>query len=83
MQLGIEKTKKTFVHLTAIACDGVALIKHRKLSRLLDLAVQVKGLVQDAPLALPELKDLDAQEASDVAAQAYLCFKAIFDELKK
>ncbi len=74
--IGIEKTLKTIGDLKNLAVDGIKIAKSGPfglgiLTGLLKIAGDIKDVVADAPGALPELKDLDGNESSQIGAAAY------------
>jgi hypothetical protein len=54
----------------------------KNVAPLMALASNAKALVSDLPAVLPELRDLDQNEAAELAAAAYECFKGIVDRLQ-
>lgn len=87
MALGIQKTKETIEDLTKIAVAGVEIAKDGlgigSFLKVVGLLNVVKELVVDAPLALPELADLDAAESAEIGAAAYNMVKSIILAIKK
>jgi hypothetical protein len=86
---GIVETLETIGDLKNLSVDGIALVKSALRGPLgiggiftgvLKVVADVKELA-DAPLALPELKDLDATEAGQIGAASYVCVKAIIAAL--
>lgn len=86
--MGVEKTKEVFADLQAIVVDAIKISKSgmnvfSSMSNIVALMGDIKKLAVDAPQALPELMDLDQDEAAQVGQAAYVCFKRIFDEFNK
>lgn len=89
--LGIVKTLETVADVKAMAIDAIRLAKAAQrggvlswpaiFNGVLKIGSDVKELVGDAPLALPELKDVDATEAGTIATAAYDLVKAVVNEL--
>lgn len=84
--MDVTKTLETFDDLGNIAVDGITLVKKgisfASFGAIIDLLGQVKELVADAPMALPELMDLDAAEAAQVGQAAYVVVSKIMVALK-
>ncbi len=89
--IGIAKTLETVADLKAMTVDAIRLAKAAQkggvlswpaiFNGVLKVGGDVKELVGDAPLALPELKDVDAAEAGQIATAAYDLVKTIVAEL--
>lgn len=83
--MDIQKTLETIGDAGSISVDIISLAKGGlKLSTftvVLDLLGNLKELVGDAPLALPELTDLDAGESAQLGAAAYDTVKKIMAAL--
>lgn len=81
MSLGIEHSKKVLADLGAIAVAGIEIAKKGgglgALKQIFVLIEDVKGLISEAPLALPELKDVDSVEAGQLATAAYDLVKSV------
>lgn len=82
MSLGIAKTLATFSDIQKLAVDAIDIVKVggfrlSVIPKIVDAMTEVNALIQDAPEALPELQDLDMQEASQVGGAAYSLVKAI------
>lgn len=87
MSLPITQTLKTLADLQAVVVGAVKMAKDAKvggfgswatlLSDVMRVATDVKTIVTDAPGALPELKDVDGEEAGQIATAAYECVKAV------
>jgi hypothetical protein len=80
--VGIDKTLKTVADLQKLAVDGISLVKagpigFGSLARLFGILSDIKDVANDAQGALPELKDVDAVEAGQLAAAAYVLVKAV------
>ncbi len=78
----IDNTLSVFSELSKLSLDGISIVKAgglklSELGKLLDVAIQIGKLVKDVPASLPELKDLDAQEAAQVGAAAFDLVKGI------
>lgn len=78
---GIDKTLETLDDVGELVADAVTLVKRGvglgSLPRLLEILRDVQALAEDAPAALPELKDVDAVEAGRIATSAYTQVKKI------
>lgn len=79
--LGIQHSKQVIADLGKLAVDGIALVKKSsglgEIRAVLALMGDFKALVSDARSALPELKELDAQEAAQLAEQSYEAVRAV------
>lgn len=79
---GVEKTIETFDDLGNLAVSVISIVKAKGISfgtlpKLLDMLNQINELIKDAPLALPELADLDGQEAAQVGGAAFGLVKKV------
>jgi len=87
MVVGVEKSKETLADLAELACDGIDLFKKGiglgSFGKIVEILADVKELIADAPLALPELADLNAVEAAELGAAAYVAVKKIVDAVRK
>ena len=83
MAFGIEHSKKVIADLQAVAITGVKIAKHGiglgALKQVLDLIGEAKDLIVEAQAALPEIKDLDAQEVGQLSAACYGLVKSVID----
>ena len=74
-KLGIEKTIEFIEKATRLVIDILTLIKGgfgwSSATKLIGLLGKVKDLLVGAKAVLPELKDLDGQEAVELGAAAY------------
>lgn len=75
MVLGIDHTKKVVLSIGALVVQGVGIAKNgvglTTLPKLLSILQSVKSLSSEAQAALPELKDVDANEASELVSVVY------------
>jgi hypothetical protein len=87
---GIVSTLKTIAAIQSISIDAIKTAKDAtggpfKIVKLLGdvarIGDDVKELVADAPAALPELKDIDASEAGQIAEASFGLVKAILAAL--
>lgn len=79
---GIVKTLETFDDLGKLSVDLIAVFKGGgvrlgMLPTLLDMVTQISELIKDAPAALPELQELDAQEAAMIGGAAFSLVKKV------
>lgn len=87
MSLPITQTLKTLSDLQTVIVDGVKMAKDaaaggfgswaKLFTDVMGVASDVRSVVTDAPGALPELKDVDAAEAGQIATAAYDLVKAV------
>lgn len=81
--LGIQHSLEVVQDLGRLATTGIELAKHgvglRSLRKLWDMAEDAKELFDDARAALPELKDLDPEEAGQLARECYLVVRKVID----
>ncbi len=91
MALGVEETLATIAEIQSTAVDAIKLAKDASagglhwgevLGDVIRIAVDAKALATDAPLALPELKDLQADEVAKIGAAAYTCVMAVLAAVK-
>ncbi len=90
MSLGITSVLKTIADLQDLAIHGIDLAKAASggpfalgaiLAGVVKLAGDVKDLVADAPMALPEMADLDSAEVGKLGSASYDCVKAVLAAL--
>ncbi len=79
---GIDKTLETFSDLSKLSVDVIAVIKSGgitfgSLPKILSMVSEISELMKDAPAALPELQDLDMNEAGQVGAAAFALVKSV------
>ena len=83
---GIDKTLEVFDDLGNLAAAGVRIAKSglgiASFGQILKVLENVKELLQDAPLALPELMDLDAVESAKLGQAAYGMVKKVMEAVK-
>jgi hypothetical protein len=81
--LDVSKTKSVMESAGELLVKGIAIGKHGvgigSLPAIFDMLAEIKVLLADAPLVLPELKDLDQAEAGQVAESAYALIKKVMD----
>lgn len=80
--VGIQKSLETLESIGNLSVDAIAIVKAGgfKLSvlpKILDALNQINELVKDAPAALPELADIDAQEAAQLGAASFALVKKV------
>lgn len=75
--LGIEHTKKFIEDLQELSVGLVKVVKKRQYLALLGLIGEVKDLVEGAPKVLPELGDISAAEAGEIAAKSYVLIQSV------
>lgn len=79
--LGIDHSKKVIAELGAVAVAVVGIAKRGvglgALRQLFVVLEDVKGLLVDAPKALPELADVDPAEAGELATACYVLVKSV------
>lgn len=80
-QLGIEHSKKVLADISELATDVVQIVKHYSLFAAIGKFSEIKkdtlDLMSEASKSLPELKDLDKAEASQLAAACYDLLRSI------
>ncbi len=85
--VGITHTLKMLANIKEILIEVVALAKHGigigAVGQIFALLGQVKSLIAEAPAVLPEIKDLDAQEAGKLAEASYDLVKATIQAILK
>lgn len=85
MVQSIDHSKKVIADIGVIIVDAVQIAKHLSvltaLPKLYEAFGSVKEIVAEAPLALPELKDLSSDEAGQLAAAAYDLVKKIISSI--
>ncbi len=85
--VNVAHTLQVFADLELIAVDIARVVKKggsiwSLLPVLAEMLGAAKDLVAQAPLALPELKDLDAEEAGLLAKATYTLVKSVIDAAK-
>lgn len=77
----IDHSKKVLADLGDMVSKIAQLVKHfsvlKAMSELKAMESDMKDLFAQAPLALPELKDLDAQSAVQLAEAAYVMVQEV------
>lgn len=85
--LSIDHSKKMIMDLGKLVGDGVQIVKHGvglgSIYQIFQVIADVKELIMEAPHALPELRDIDSQEAGELASAAYEMVKHIIQEIGK
>lgn len=88
--LPVTNTLQTIADLQGLLLDAVKLEKDAKagvlhfpavLAGVLSIGGDIKALTAEAPQALPELKDLDANEAGQLAEASFGLVKAVLSAL--
>lgn len=83
--VGIDHSKAVIADIADMAAKVIGIVKHlsifKALSELKALEADVKDLIKQAPLALPELKTLDAAEGVEIAEAAYGLVQKIMQAL--
>lgn len=73
--MDVQNSLKVMADVSNIAVDAITLVKKGfnfgSFGAIIDMLLQGKNLMVDAPLAWPELKDIDPQEAAQLGAAAY------------
>lgn len=86
MITGVDHTKKTLLALGELTCDVISIVRDGagfgSIKKAFEVLSEAKILIQEAPLALPELADLDAKECADLGAIAYSTVKRIVESIK-
>lgn len=86
--VGITRTLEVMEELGTMAAIGVTLAKDfkggtglgavlRNADKIMSLAAAMTELIADLPAALPELRDLDAQEAAQLSTATYAMVRKI------
>lgn len=82
---GIDHTKKTIESLSTLVTDLVSVaisgIGFSTIPKLFQVAADIKEIASEIPQSLPELNDLDAQEAAQLGSAAYDIIKNIIVQL--
>lgn len=77
----VAKTLETIDDVGELVVDVIAIVRRGvglgSVARLLEVVSDLTELADDAPKALPELVDLDAAEAGQIAAASYALIKKI------
>lgn len=84
-KLGVVSAIKTIEVVSELVVDVVDLLKGGllgKVSKVVELVQDVTGLVAAAPDALPELLELDAEDAAKIGEASYRAVKKIVEKLK-
>lgn len=73
--MGIDKTKAVLENLFELAADAIVVAKGGvglgSFKKILEIIGDVKGLLENAPGAWPELQELDANEVGQLGSAAY------------
>lgn len=87
--LSVDNTLETIDDIGNIGADAIDLYRATKDKDPLDVGKAIVALITDgidgiseAPEALPELADLDQEEAAKVGAAAYAAIKKIVDKAR-
>jgi hypothetical protein len=86
--MDVQKSLEVIDDLGELVADAAALIKSgaplglETFKKVFELAMDLKELAADAPDALPELKDLDANEVGQLGAAAFSAVGKILAALK-
>lgn len=86
MAKGVAHSKKVIADMQSLCLDGIELVQHYSLfhamGKIGSIVSNVKDLIEQSKEALPELKDLNAQEAGELASAAYTMVRAIVSKLQ-
>lgn len=87
MALGIENALKCVDGLKVLVIDVLDIVDGgvtlKDLPKLFSLMQDIKLLVDSAPAALPEVKDIDPTEAGQITTAAYAAVKVILEKVSK
>jgi hypothetical protein len=79
--VGIDNTLKVLADLQIVSCDLIKVLKKGvglgSLKVLLGMLDEIKSIAVNAPKALPELNDIDKDEAGRIASASYVLVRAI------
>lgn len=85
MKVGIENTLETIQDLENVVVDGIRFAKASiglgKITAAVKVVQDVTDLLAEAPLVLPELKDLDGEESGKIGAASYTLVKTVLAAL--
>jgi len=85
--VGIEHSKKVLVDIGKMSLDVIQIVKHFSvwtvISKMGDILVEGKALIEEAKSSLPELQDLNEEEVKELTSQAYIMVKKIIEEIGK
>lgn len=84
-KLGVDASLKVLAAVGELVVDGLDVVKApslAKLRKVLELVDSVVDIAAAAPAALPELAELDAEDAAKLGAAAYAVVKRVVDKLK-
>ncbi len=82
--VGIDHSKKVLAELGEMAVDLVDVAKHGKSLKVIwDLFEKGKDLMKEASKSLPEVKDLQADEAKELVELAYKVVKDVVAAITK
>lgn len=84
-KLGVEASLKVLAAVGELVVDGLDLVKSPALSKLkkvVELVDDVVSVAAAAPDALPELAELDGEDAAKLGAAAYAVVKKVVEKLK-
>lgn len=80
-KLGIVKSKEVLADLGVVAVGVIGIVKAglglRSITKLLAILDEAKDVIENAPKALPELADVDAAEAGELATVCYNLVKSV------
>ncbi len=81
-KVGIEDIRDLGNGVAELVCDGIDLVKGSYM-KIFEVIADIKVIVKAAPAALPELKDLDADEAAELTKLAYVLVARIVEKVGK
>lgn len=84
-KLGVDASLKVLAAVGELVVDGLDVVKAPalgKLKKVLELVDDVLAVASAAPDALPELAELDAEDAAKLGAAAYAVVKKVVEKLK-
>lgn len=84
---GIQNSLQVMADLQALVLNVADLVKHHSLieifKKLGPIEAAAKDLVKEGPLALPELKSMNADDVAQLSRAAYLLVQAVVAAVAK
>ena len=84
--VGIVETRKAFLGIAELAADAISLVRNGigfgSFAKILEILSDIKVLAEAAQKALPELMDIDEEEAGELATAAYQAIRRILEAVQ-